>query len=344
MKSAFGTSKSILFALLSFAAMAPLSSHAQSKMRLATLLPQGSSQYQSLEKMGQDWRKSTKGSVTLIVYGGGMMGSEEDSVRRMRIDQLQAATLSIAGLSEIDPHVAALEKIPMLFRSLNEVEYVRAKMRDELERSLEQKGFIVLFWADAGWIQVFSRRPIQHPSDLKRTKLFVTVGDQDELEIVKSLGIQPVPLTWSDALVSLQTGLVDTVVTTPFLCLAGQFDLTAKHMLQLKYVPLVGATVMTKKAWSTLSPDQRAVIRKAATQAGNEIQTRSRAENVTAVEAMKRRGLQVHEVTPEMEIEWRRYLEGVYPKMRGGMVPVDVFDEVQHYLADYRAASKPGHP
>ncbi len=315
---------------------------AQTRIRLGTLLPQGSSQYQVLEKMGQDWRNATNGGVTLTIYGGGAMGSENDSVKRMRIGQLQAATLSVGGLSKIDPGIGALQKIPMLYNSLEEQEYIRGKMAAEMEQRLEQKGFVVLFWGDAGWVHIFSRQAILRPDDLRKTKLFVTADDPDEVEIIKGLHLQPVPLEWTDVLISLQTGLVDAVPTTPFLCLAGQYDLAAKHMLRLNYVPLVGATVITKKGWDALNPDNRDAMRKAAIEAGKQMQIRSRTENTTAIEAMKKRGLQVHTLSPELEVEWRQFLEGVYTKVRGTLVPADVFDEIRHLIADYRTGQEAG--
>src|ERR1017187_7464 len=115
---------------------------AQTKIRLATLLPRGSSHFQVLEAMGQQWRSASGGSISLTIYPDGTMGDESDSVRRMRVGQIQAATLSVDGLSEIDPSVGALEKIPMVYRSLDEVEYVRAQMEPELERRFEAKGFV----------------------------------------------------------------------------------------------------------------------------------------------------------------------------------------------------------
>src|SRR5215468_2199954 len=96
------------------------SASAQTKIRLATLLPRGTSQYQALEKMGQDWRSATGGAITLTIYGDGTMGTEAESVQRLRIGQLQAVTLSAAALSEIDPFLAAIEKVPMLFRTFDE--------------------------------------------------------------------------------------------------------------------------------------------------------------------------------------------------------------------------------
>jgi hypothetical protein len=53
---------------------------------------------------------------------------------------------------------------------------------------------------------------------------------------------------------------------------------------------------------------------------------------------MRKRGLRVHPVTPEVEAEWRREVEAAYPKIRGVIVPADMFDEVVKQLKAYRAA------
>jgi len=330
----------LLLALLTL--LAPAQARGQTRIRLATLLPRGSSQYHTLEEMGQQWRTITNGGITLTIYADGTMGSEEDTVRRMRIGQLQAATISVAGLSEIDRSVGALQKIPMLYRSLDEVEFVRSRMRSELERRLAEKGFVVLNWGDVGWVHLFSRQQALRPEEFKKTKVFVGATDADEIAIMKNLGFQVVPLEWSDVLTSLQTGLVDTVPTVPILALAGQYDLVAKHMLEVNYVPLVGATVITKKAWDETPAEKREALLKTASDAGAQIQAKGRAESKEAIEAMKKRGLQVHPLSAELENEWRQFLESTYTKVRGTMVPADVFDEAQRILAEYRAAGSAG--
>lgn len=334
------TIRMILFlALAELLWLAPAKAAVQAHIRLATLLPRGSSHHQILEGMGQQWRSASGGSISLTIYADGTMGSEEDSVRRMRIGQLQAATLSVGGLSEIDPSVGALQKIPMVYRSLDELEYVRSRMEPELEKRLEEKGFVVLFWADAGWVHIFCRQPALRPQDFTHSKVFVTASDYNEVAIVKSLGFQAVPLEWSDVLTSLQTGLVDVLPTVPFLALAGQYDLVARHMLEVNWVPLVGATVITKKAWDAIPAEHRDAFRKVAAEAGQQMQARSRQESLEAVEAMKKRGLQVHSLSPEVQEEWRRFAEAAYPSVRGSMVPAEMFDQVLRLVKEYRASA-----
>ena len=318
--------------------MWPLHALSETKIKLATPLPTGSAHYQVLEAMGQNWRAASGGAVSLTIFGDGTQGGEAETVQRMRMGQIQAATLDASGLSEIDPSVGALEKIPMVYRSLDEMEFVRSHMRTEIENRLEAKGFVVLFWADTGWINIFSRKPALHPDEFRKTNVFVGATDHEEFELVKALGFPPVPLEWSDVLTSLHTGMLDTIPTAPFLALAGQYDTVAKHMLDIPWVPLVGGTVITTKAWNSIPPQYRDAFRQAAIEAGQQMQARGRKESLEAVEAMKRRGLQVHTASPALLDEWQKFAEAVYPRMRGTMVPADMFDEVLRLLQEYRSS------
>lgn len=308
------------------------------KVKLATLAPKGTSFHQSLLGMGEQWRKAPAGGVALTVYPDGTMGGESDMVRRMRVGQIHAAMLTATGLGEIDPSVFALQVLPMMFRTLDEFDYVRRKLQPMMERRFEEKGFVVLFWVDAGWVHFFSKDAGITPDDFRRMKIFVWAGQTHQIDLIKSLGYNGVPLEPTDILTSLQTGLINAVACPPVYALAGQFYAPAPHMLDLNWVPLVGGTVITRKTWDAIPESTRADIRKAAEEAGRQIQARSRAEADESVEAMKKRGLTVHPVTPEAEAQWKKLAEEVYPKIRGKVVPVDIFDEVLRLLREYRAA------
>ena len=308
------------------------------KIKLATLAPKGTSFHQILLAMGEKWRKVPGGGAHLIVYTDGTMGGEADMVRRMRVGQIQAGLLTVAGLQEIDDSVTALQTMPMKFHSLEEVEFVRGKLRPRLEKEFLDKGFVVLFWCDAGWVRFFSRKPAMVPADLKKMKLFVWAGDNRTIDLIKAFGYQAVPLEPTDILAGLQTGLIDAVPSTPTYALAGQFYGPAPYMVEVDWAPLVGGAVITKKTWDALAPAARDEMLKAAAEAGQEITRRSRAESDESVEAMKKRGLKVHKLTPETEAEWRKLAEEVNPKVRGLLVRADLFDEVQELLKEFRVS------
>jgi TRAP-type C4-dicarboxylate transport system substrate-binding protein len=307
------------------------------RVRLGTLAPKGSSYQQILLAMAEKWRQAPGGGVSLTIFSDGSMGGEADMVRRMRVGQIQSGLLTVVGLSAIDSSVAALQDMPMMFRSLDEVDYIRQKLSPIIEKKLLEKGFVVLFWGDSGWVRFFSKQPVLYPADMKKMKLFTWAGDAHQLDIMKTGGYQPVPLETNDILPSLQTGLITAVPSTPFYALAGQFYGPAPHMLELNWAPLVGGAVISRKAWDTIPASAQEIVLKAAKEAGEQIQIKSRAESDQAVDAMKKRGLMVHPVTPEIEAAWRKAAEEVYPKIRGTIVPADLFDDVQNLVREYRA-------
>lgn len=308
------------------------------KVRLGTLAPNGSSYYKHLQAMGEKWKQAPGGGIALTIYPDGQMGSEADMIRRMKLGQLQAGMVTTTGLSEIEPAVAGLQSMPMVFRTLEEIDFVGEKLQPTLEKRLAEKGFIVLFWSDTGWVRFFSKQPVVTPDDLRKTKLFVAANKPAEENIYRSAGCNPVPLEVTDILPNLQTGLINAVPLPPSIALALQVDNAAPNMLDLNWVPLVGAAIVTKKTWDSLPAEGRDAIRKAALDAGKLIKADGRREGVESVEAMKKRGLQVHSVTPEVEALWKEVAESAYPKIRGTTVPTEIFDEVMGHLKKYREA------
>lgn len=309
----------------------------ETKIRLATLAPKDTSFYRILQGLGEKWRDAPDGGIKLIIHADAGMGGEGDIVKKMRVGQLQAAMLTVSGLEDIDKSVTALQNLPMMFRSLDECAFAREKLQPIIARRMEEQGFVLLFLGDVGWVKFFSVKPMLHPDDLKKVKLFTWVGDNPAIDLMKNLGLKPVPLEPTDVLIGLQTGLVDAVPMVPFFAQISQIHDKATHMLDLDWAPLVGGGVILKKTWDALTHGQRDVMRATAKQAGIDIIARNRLENDESIEAMKKRGLVVHPATPEIQAEWRAFVEPVYPRLRGLEVPADLYDAVVAALKEYRA-------
>jgi TRAP-type C4-dicarboxylate transport system substrate-binding protein len=307
------------------------------KIRLATLAPKGSSYAKHLQAMGEAWRTAPGGGAQLTVYPDGTMGSEPDMVRRMRLGQLQAAMVTTSGLIEIEPGSAGLQSMPKVYRNLEEVDFIGEKLHPMLEQRLAEKGFVVLFWSDTGFVRFFSKQPVVSPDDMRKTKLFVAANRPQETDIYRSVGCNPVPLEVADILPSLQTGLIDCVCMPPSIALALQLDSIAPNMLDMNWVPLAGALIITKKAWDAIPAETQEAMRKSAAEAGKLIKADGRRENAESIEAMKKRGLKVHALTPQVDAEWDEAVAKSYPKVRGIAVPPDVYDEVMAQLAAFRS-------
>jgi TRAP-type C4-dicarboxylate transport system substrate-binding protein len=311
---------------------------ADKQLRIGTLVPKNSLYHRQLMEIGEVWRAAQGGKARYLVYPDGSQGGEAEMARRVRIGQLQGALLSVVGLREIEPTVAALQNMPLLFRNWEEVDHVREKMRPAMEKKFYDKGFVVLAWGDAGWVRFFSRDAAVRPDDYKKMKFFAWGSEPEQQEIMKSLGYTPIPLETADILPAIQTGMINVVPSTPYFALAGQVFSSAPHMLEINWAPIVGALVITRKAWDDMSPDVQAAVRSASDKAGVQIRAKARQEVDDAVDAMKKRGLIVHRPTPEQMREWDALAASLYPRIRGSMVPADTFDEVVAHLKAYRAS------
>jgi TRAP-type C4-dicarboxylate transport system substrate-binding protein len=313
---------------------------ADRQLRIGTLAPKNSLYHRQLMDLGEAWRGAQGSGAKYLVYPDGSQGGETDMVRRMRIGQLQGGLLSVVGLREIEPSIAALQNMPMMFKSWEEVDYVREKMRPAMEKRFLDRGFVVLAWGDAGWVRFFSKEAAFAPNDFRKMKFFAWGAEADQQEIMKSLGYTPVPLETADILPAVQTGMINAVPSTPYFALATQIYTTANNMLDMNWAPVVGALIITKKAWDELTPEGQVIVREAGARAGVQLRAKARQEVDEAVDAMKKRGLTVNKPNAEQIKEWNALADGLYPRIRGKLVPAEQFDEVVGHLKAFRAGKK----
>jgi len=326
----------LLLPTLAFLLAASFPARAQVLVKMATLAPDGSSYHLILKEMAEKWKTATQGRVTVRLYPGSVAGDDADVVRKMRLGSLNAGLLTSSGVSAIDPSVMALQ-VPMLYASYDEVDHVLAIYGPKLEASIAAKGFVVLNWADAGWVRFFTKTPVRTPSDLKPLKLFAWGNDTDALEIWKGAGFNPVPLPSTEISTALQTGLVSALPTTPTAAVLLQWYQHAKNLTDVKWALLLGATVVNKATWDKVSPEDQKALRAAAAEAGARLRAESRAAEARDIAAMQKRGLNVIAIDAKTEALWRTAAEAAYPKVRGKIVPEAAFDEARKILADFRA-------
>ncbi len=137
------------------------------EIKLVTLAPIGTSPHVSLLKMGEKWQKASGGKVKLTVIGSYRAGGEGAIVDKMAIGGIDAALMTVVGLSAVNPDIDALSSIPMVYDSLEELDYVVSKLGPEFASRLEQKGYILLFWSDIGWVRRFSVQPLETGREIK---------------------------------------------------------------------------------------------------------------------------------------------------------------------------------
>jgi TRAP-type C4-dicarboxylate transport system substrate-binding protein len=255
------------------------------------LVPKNSLYHRQLLKLGEAWRAAQGQRCAGRGLHRRQPGRRSRMARRMRIGQLQGALLSVVGLREIEPSIAALQSLPLLFRSWDEVDHVREKMRPAMEKAaLLDKGFVVLGWGDAGWVRFFSKgracaRRLQGHEVLRLGLRARAAGHHEEPGLhAGAAGDQRHPAGHPDR-------HDQRVPSTPYFALASQVYGTAGHMLEINWAPIVGALVVTRKAWDAMSPAGQQALREAGDKAGMQMRAQARQEVDEAVAAMVKRGL-----------------------------------------------------
>ncbi len=305
-------------------------------LKLGTVVPEGSPWHQAILEIDAAWRRISNGRVQLRVYPGGVAGDEADMLRKIRIGQLHAAALTSAGLVSIVPDIEALS-FPLAIRTDAELDRVIEKVSPVWERQLEERGFKVLTWSNAGWVHFFAREPVASADDLRRQRLFFWGSDTQYLDLLKQLGYNPVPLAVTDLLPSLQTGLVNAFAAPPSAALAFQWFGLAKNMTDLPWAPLPSVTVISMRQWNRLPADLRPELEEAAREVGRSLRERTRRLDQEAVAAMQEYGLEVVPVSDKATAEWRAIVEehGV-PAFVGRRFSREIFDQVQSVLQEFR--------
>jgi TRAP-type C4-dicarboxylate transport system substrate-binding protein len=309
-------------------------------IKVATIAPKGSIYHRVLQQIGEAYRGAAGPDARFLIYPDSIQGTEADTVRRMRVGQLDASMLTVVGLIEIDPSVAALQYMPLMFRSWAELDYVRERLRPELEAKLAAKGFVVLIWGEGGWVQFFAKERMTRPDDFKRARIFAWSGDPLQASLMKSQGYHPVALPLTDILPALETGMVDGVPVAPLWTLVGQLDRVTRYMLRINWVPIVGATVMRQRTFDALKPAEREAIVAAARKATDQLRAHREVQDEESIRALKGRGMTELPMTADLEREWQLEAQRAWPHVRGSMVPAETFDRVQALLAEYRTAQK----
>jgi len=312
-------------ALAALAAALATTARAQGvTVKLGTMAPQGSTWHELLKEMSQRWEEASGGQVKLRIYPGGAQGSEGDMVRKMGINQLQAASISNIGMHDVIPE-PTMFSVPLLFDDEQQLDCAFEKVRPTIEAALDRRGFVALQWSRVGAVHMFCTESRPTPATMKGAKIWAWEGDPKSVESMRAVGLNPVVLSSTDTYASLQTGMIDCVPNVPLYILTTRLFEKAHYMTSVAWSYVVGATIVRKDAWEKIAPDLRPKLLAIARELGERVDAEVKKLNADAVSAMQKQGLTV---VPGEVSSWRPTLEKTYPVLRGGSVPAPFFDQV----------------
>ncbi len=313
----------IAAALLSVLVLSSTPGAQTTTIKLATVVPDGSIWDKNIKQMGTEWQAATGGRVALEVFAGGSQGDESTVLRKMRLNALQAASLTTVGLGSIDSSFNVFD-VPFFFEGYDELNAVVDALTPELRRRADARGFVLLNWGHGGWTQVFTKTPVRTLADLKAIKLYTSAGNDRMVQWFKANGFEPRAMAMTDIMTGLTTGMIEGLPTPPLAAMLFQWYKQTPFMLDIGLAPVVGATVVTKRAWNAISAADQEKMLAAAKGVDDRLRVEVPKQDLMAVGLMSASGLTV---TKANGPEWRAQADALAQTMRGEMVPADIFDQ-----------------
>jgi TRAP-type C4-dicarboxylate transport system substrate-binding protein len=186
-----------------------------------------------------------------------------------------------------------------------------------------------------------SQNPISSVDDLKQQKVWAPEGDEIAQRTFAALGVSPIPLPMTDVLTGLQTGLIDTVATSPVGAIALQWHTRIKYLADTPLLYLYATLVVKKSAFNRLSKTDRELMRTAMAKAFRKINEQNRKDNTGARKALLEQGITFIEPTAEDLTNWRGIMRNNTDEMaEQGLFSRELLEQIRGHLENFRATAE----
>ncbi|MEX1138400.1 MAG: TRAP transporter substrate-binding protein DctP [Bacteroidota bacterium] len=326
--------------LMALAFVAASNAHAQQHIiKFATLAPEGTAWMNVMKELDEVVRKESGGRVGFRIYPGGVQGDEKVVLRKIRSGQLHAGGFTGVAMGEIASKVRILDS-PFLFQSYEEVDHIYELFDEEFRAAFLEGGYVLLGWAEVGFVYVFTNTPIESPQDLKRLKMWSWDGDPIAEALLKELGVSPIPLGMPDVMTSLQTGLIDAFYGPPLATLMLQWYTRAKFMVDVRLADAAGAVLIAKKQFDALPADVQKILLENGKKHLRRLTLISREQNAESIHEMTKRGLSLIKARPEDYGYYVKVCADVRRKLVGDIYPAEFLQRVETSIETFRKSNR----
>jgi TRAP-type C4-dicarboxylate transport system substrate-binding protein len=304
-------------------------------IKIATLAPDGSSWMKTLNAINAEVMEKTKGKVVFKIYPGGVLGDEKDMMRKMQIGQIQGAGLSSGGLAQIYKEIDVIH-IPFFLQNYEEVDYLLKKMGPYFKKGLEDNGYILLGWSEAGFTFLMSTVYVSSVNDLKKAKVWIWQESPMAKAIFHEAGVAAIPLSLPDVLVGLQTGLVDVVYSPPTVAIALQWFTKVKYLVDVPLSYIGGGIVVKKDIFKKLPQSSQTIIFESFQRNLDQLKTITRRENQEAIKVMQNNGVKIVTSPQDQVAEFKRLSEKALSRFTNQTFSPKALADATAILANHR--------
>ncbi len=269
-----------------------LTCFAGQQIKLAVLVPEGTSWGTSLKSFSKEVETATVGEVTFKLYYGGVAGDEPDVLRKIRIGQLHGGIFTGKTLGEIHGDVRSMEMPFTFYNNAKKASATLNKLAPEFNKGLKSKGFVGLGFYEMGQVYLVSTKKVGNLNELKGIKIWSWEGDPLVQAMVDSLELVSVPLALPDVLSSLSTGIINAAYAPPLGILALQWHTKIKYLVDFPTAYSIGALLVSTKMWDQIKPANQLKIMEISSKYIRIANEKSASENAAARDQLKKSGVE----------------------------------------------------
>ncbi|WP_053971175.1 TRAP transporter substrate-binding protein [Mangrovimonas sp. ST2L15] len=219
--------------------------------------------HKAMVKMGEDLAEISGGKMELEIYPSQQLGTERECVELLQIGSLDMTKVSVGVMENFAPKMKVFG-LPYLFRDKKHAfQILDGPIGKQLLDEGEDYWIKGMGYYDAGSRSFYTKeKPIEEPSDLKGMKIRV-MESASAIEMVKSLGGSPTPISWGELYTSLQQGVVDGAENNPpSFYLSRHYEVCKYYSLD-EHTLLPDVLIIGKHTWDHLSEQERVWLQEA---------------------------------------------------------------------------------
>ncbi len=324
-----------LLAVFAFSGMAVAQDIKERTIKFATQNPKGHPIPTGMEKFAEIVTAKTGGKIKVNLFPGGVLGSDAHNVTALQGGTIEMVSMN-AGILASQVREFTIFDFPFMFANGAEADaVVDGPFGQMMFDRLEPKGIVGLAYFELGFRQMTnSKRPITKLEDIAGLKLRV-IPNPINVDWVSALGASPTPLAFPELYAALEQKAVDGQENPFTVILANKFHEVQRFLAVTNHQYNPQAVMISKKFWDGLTADEKKVIRDAAREAAVFQRKFNREQMGTALDTLRKHGMQVSELSPAELAKVRDRMKPVIDK-HGALVGADVVNALQAELARLR--------
>ena len=283
-------------------------------IKLATQNPKGHPTVTGMEKFAELVQAKSGGKIKVNLFPGGVLGGDQANVSALQGGTLEMAVMN-SGILASQVKEFAIYDFPFQFATSKEADaVVDGPFGKSLHDKLEPKGLVGLAYWELGFRDLTNgKRPINKVEDIAGLKLRV-IPNPINLDWVKALDANPVPMAFPEVYAALETKALDGQEYPVTVILANKFGEVQKNLTLTHHQYNPQSVLLSKKAWDSFSPAEKKIFADAAREATTVQRQTARAAADSALDALKKAGMQVTELSPAEMTKMRDKMRPVVAK------------------------------